>query len=58
METWVREILTHIAAFTAGATLTLVVQKIRINSSKNYKVNQNKNTVKGDLVGRDKKVGK
>lgn len=58
METWVREIITHIAAFFAGATLTFVVQRITLNNSKNYKVNQNKNTVKGDLIGRDKKVGK
>ncbi|SMF86580.1 hypothetical protein SAMN05661091_3432 [Paenibacillus uliginis N3/975] len=58
METWVREIITHIAAFSAGATLTFVVQRITLNNSKNYKVNQNKNTVKGDLIGRDKKVGK
>ncbi|MFC6332693.1 hypothetical protein ACFP56_08670 [Paenibacillus septentrionalis] len=58
METWLRELLTHVLAFFGGATITMVLNKIRISNKKNYKVNQNNNTVLGDLVGRDKTVGK
>lgn len=58
METWLRELLTHVLAFLGGATITMVLNKIRISNKKNYRVNQNNNTVIGDLVGRDKRVGK
>jgi hypothetical protein len=58
METWIREIITHVVAFLGGATLTLVINKIRISNNGSYRVKQNKNTVLGDLTGRDKKVGK
>lgn len=58
MEAWIREILTHVAAFLAGATITIIVNRIRINNNSSYRVKQNNNTVKGDLIGRDKKLGK
>lgn len=58
METWLRELLTHVLAFLGGASITMVLNKIRISNKKNYKVTQNNNTVHGDLVGRDKRVGK
>ncbi|WNR45231.1 hypothetical protein [Paenibacillus roseipurpureus] len=58
MSSWLQEILTHLAAFLAGASISVFVYKNRSSNKSNYKVKQNNNIVLGDLTGRDKGAGK